>query len=47
MASLPVREAILEATRNYVKPDGKVFEYGTAGVRRLAPLFVVKKDDFD
>lgn len=34
MASNTVKEAIKQAALAYVKPDGKVFEYGTAGVSR-------------
>lgn len=32
MASPAVRKAISEAALKYQKPEGKVFEYGTAGV---------------
>jgi phosphoacetylglucosamine mutase len=32
MASPAIRKAITEAASKYVKPEGKVFEYGTAGV---------------
>lgn len=32
MASDAIKEAINQAAQNYVKPEGKVFEYGTAGV---------------
>jgi phosphoacetylglucosamine mutase len=32
MASEDVKKAINLAAANYVKPEGKVFEYGTAGV---------------
>jgi hypothetical protein len=32
MASLPLQQAIVAASQAYSKPDGIVFEYGTAGV---------------
>jgi hypothetical protein len=32
MASPAVRKAISEAALKYQKPEGKAFEYGTAGV---------------
>lgn len=32
MASQAVKKAITEAALQYTKPEGKVFEYGTAGV---------------
>jgi len=32
MASSAVKKAISEAALQYQKPEGKVFEYGTAGV---------------
>lgn len=32
MASPAVKKAISEAALQYQKPEGKVFEYGTAGV---------------
>jgi phosphoacetylglucosamine mutase len=32
MASPAVKKAITEAALQYTKPEGKVFEYGTAGV---------------
>ncbi|KAL1986224.1 hypothetical protein VTN96DRAFT_6739 [Rasamsonia emersonii] len=38
MASPAIRKAISEAALKYVKPDGKVFEYGTAGFRMKADL---------
>ncbi|KAJ9191619.1 hypothetical protein DTO166G4_1075 [Paecilomyces variotii] len=38
MASPEVRKAISEAALKYVKPEGKVFEYGTAGFRMKADL---------
>lgn len=34
MASPAVKKAISEAALQYQKPEGKVFEYGTAGVSR-------------
>lgn len=33
MASPALKQAISEAALKYVKPEGKVFQYGTAGVR--------------
>ncbi|OXV09021.1 hypothetical protein Egran_03215 [Elaphomyces granulatus] len=33
MASLPLQQAIVAASQAYSKPDGIVFEYGTAGFR--------------
>ncbi|KAL2008105.1 hypothetical protein VTN00DRAFT_8087 [Thermoascus crustaceus] len=38
MASPAVRKAISEAALKYVKPEGKVFQYGTAGFRMKADL---------
>jgi phosphoacetylglucosamine mutase len=38
MASPAVKKAITEAALQYTKPEGKVFEYGTAGVSRIAEL---------
>ncbi|KAL1971236.1 hypothetical protein VTN77DRAFT_188 [Rasamsonia byssochlamydoides] len=38
MASPEIRKAISEAALKYVKPEGKVFEYGTAGFRMKADL---------
>ncbi|KAL2222751.1 N-acetylglucosamine-phosphate mutase [Thermoascus aurantiacus ATCC 26904] len=38
MASPAVRKAISEAALKYVKPEGKVFQYGTAGFRMKAEL---------
>ncbi|KAJ5487805.1 hypothetical protein N7530_002105 [Penicillium desertorum] len=38
MASPAVRKAITEAALQYTKPEGKVFEYGTAGFRMKADL---------
>lgn len=35
MASSAIREAIAAAVSDYKKPEGKVFEYGTAGVSFL------------
>jgi phosphoacetylglucosamine mutase len=35
MASPAVKKAITEAALQYTKPEGKVFEYGTAGVSRI------------
>ena len=32
MASPEVKKAIAEAASQYAKPEGKVFQYGTAGV---------------
>lgn len=32
MASPAIKQAISEAAEKYTKPDGKVFQYGTAGV---------------
>ena len=32
MASLPLQHAIVAGIQAYAKPDGIVFEYGTAGV---------------
>lgn len=32
MASPMVKQAIVDAAAAYTKPEGKVFEYGTAGV---------------
>lgn len=34
MASPAIQKAISEAAVQYVKPEGKVFQYGTAGVSR-------------
>ncbi|KAL4950958.1 hypothetical protein BDW69DRAFT_171058 [Aspergillus filifer] len=36
MASPEVKQAISEAASQYVKPEGKVFQYGTAGFRMKA-----------
>lgn len=36
MASPAVKKAITEAALQYSKPEGKVFQYGTAGVSRAA-----------
>ena len=36
MASPEVKKAIAEAASQYVKPEGKVFQYGTAGVGDFA-----------
>ncbi|KAJ5328602.1 Phosphoacetylglucosamine mutase [Penicillium brevicompactum] len=38
MASQAVKKAITEAALQYTKPEGKVFEYGTAGFRMKASL---------
>ncbi|KAI9934216.1 Phosphoglucomutase-3 [Aspergillus wentii] len=38
MASPAIKEAISKAALQYSKPDGKVFEYGTAGFRMKADL---------
>ncbi|KAJ5948540.1 hypothetical protein N7454_001847 [Penicillium verhagenii] len=38
MASPAVKKAISEAALQYTKPEGKVFEYGTAGFRMKADL---------
>ncbi|KAK2765596.1 Phosphoacetylglucosamine Mutase [Arachnomyces sp. PD_36] len=38
MASAALKEAINDAAKAYVKPDGKVFEYGTAGFRMKSEL---------
>ncbi|OQE14578.1 hypothetical protein PENFLA_c037G10669 [Penicillium flavigenum] len=38
MASPAVKKAITEAALQYTKPEGKVFEYGTAGFRMKADL---------
>ncbi|KAJ5736811.1 Phosphoacetylglucosamine mutase [Penicillium malachiteum] len=38
MASPAVKEAITKAALQYTKPQGKVFEYGTAGFRMKADL---------
>jgi hypothetical protein len=35
MASPAVKKAITEAALQYTKPEGRVFEYGTAGVSRI------------
>lgn len=32
MASPEVKQAITKAASQYTKPEGKVFQYGTAGV---------------
>ena len=32
MAAPEAKQAIAEAAAAYVKPEGKIFEYGTAGV---------------
>lgn len=37
MASPALKKAISEAALTYVKPEGKVFQYGTAGVRFRLP----------
>jgi phosphoacetylglucosamine mutase len=36
MASPEVKKAIAEAASQYAKPEGKVFQYGTAGFRMRA-----------
>jgi phosphoacetylglucosamine mutase len=36
MASPEVKKAIAEAASQYAKPEGKVFQYGTAGVGDFA-----------
>jgi phosphoacetylglucosamine mutase len=36
MASPAVKKAITEAASQYAKPEAKIFEYGTAGVGRIA-----------
>jgi hypothetical protein len=36
MASLENKQAISEAASQYAKPEGKVFQYGTAGVGNFA-----------
>ncbi|EHA19129.1 hypothetical protein ASPNIDRAFT_212120 [Aspergillus niger ATCC 1015] len=38
MASPAIRKAIAEAASQYSKPEGKVFQYGTAGFRMKADL---------
>ncbi|PLB36581.1 phosphoacetylglucosamine mutase PCM1 [Aspergillus candidus] len=38
MASQAVKNAITEAASQYVKPEGKVFQYGTAGFRMKADI---------
>ncbi len=38
MASSTVKQAIVAAAAAYVKPEGKVFEYGTAGFRMKSDL---------
>ncbi|KAL1958217.1 hypothetical protein VTO42DRAFT_4725 [Malbranchea cinnamomea] len=38
MASSLVKQAIVDAAAAYVKPEGKVFEYGTAGFRMKSDL---------
>ncbi|PGH04073.1 phosphoacetylglucosamine mutase [Blastomyces parvus] len=38
MASSMVKQAIVDAAAAYTKPDGKVFEYGTAGFRMKADI---------
>ncbi|GIK02498.1 phosphoacetylglucosamine mutase [Aspergillus viridinutans] len=38
MASPAVRKAISEAALQYAKPEGKIFQYGTAGFRMKADL---------
>ncbi|KAF7122823.1 hypothetical protein CNMCM5793_000933 [Aspergillus hiratsukae] len=38
MASPAVRKAISEAALQYAKPDGRIFQYGTAGFRMKADL---------
>ncbi|RJE26297.1 Phosphoacetylglucosamine mutase [Aspergillus sclerotialis] len=38
MASPVIKQAISEAAQKYTKPDGKVFQYGTAGFRMKADL---------
>jgi phosphoacetylglucosamine mutase len=35
MASPAVKKAITEAALQYIKPEGRLFEYGTAGVSRI------------
>ena len=32
MASSAIKQAVSEAAQKYTKPDGKIFQYGTAGV---------------
>lgn len=39
MASPAVKKAITEAALNYQKPEGTVFQYGTAGVSGRKPWF--------
>lgn len=34
MASPAIKKAITEAAKQYQLPEGKVFQYGTAGVSR-------------
>ncbi|KAJ5275972.1 hypothetical protein N7524_002125 [Penicillium chrysogenum] len=41
MASPAVKKAITEAALQYAKPEGKVFEYGTAGFRMKAPAIIL------
>ncbi|OGM42897.1 phosphoacetylglucosamine mutase [Aspergillus bombycis] len=38
MASPAIKKAITEAAAQYVKPEGKVFQYGTAGFRMKADV---------
>ncbi|KAB8219615.1 hypothetical protein BDV33DRAFT_173626 [Aspergillus novoparasiticus] len=38
MASPAIKQAITEAAAQYVKPEGKVFQYGTAGFRMKADV---------
>ena len=48
MASSTVKQAIVAAAAAYVKPEGKVFEYGTAGVSYLENgVMVLTFEDVD
>lgn len=40
MASPAVKQAITEAALKYQKPEGTVFQYGTAGVGGQNPWFL-------
>lgn len=40
MASPAVRKAISDAALQYAKPEGKIFQYGTAGVRWIFPSYL-------
>ncbi|OAX84585.1 hypothetical protein ACJ72_01037 [Emergomyces africanus] len=45
MASPMVKQAIVDAAAAYTKPEGKVFEYGTAGTIDVILAWLVAEDD--